>query len=163
MGELFDNLIACGQNCFNPFRPEVMDVDAKAGQIPGTSRFSWGIVHQRTLPFGSPEDVRRVSEHLLNIGAGGGRLPIPSRATPRSQTYWHSSTQLKAGRASARLKYPKYKIAPSIQRLAVNRPQGVFPAYKRPFDGRFSLREMLLLPTVPIVEERTWSALSARF
>lgn len=91
------------------------------------------------------------------------RLPVPSRATHRSQTYWHSSTQLKAGRASARLKYPKYKIAPSIQRLAVNRPQGVFPAYKRPFDGRFSLREMLLLPTVPIVEERTWSALSARF
>lgn len=79
-GELFDNLIACGLNCFSPFRPEVMDVDAKAGQIPGTSRFSWGIVHQRALPFGSPEDVRRVSEHLLNIGAGGGCIFSPSRS-----------------------------------------------------------------------------------
>lgn len=80
VGELFDDLIDCGLNCFNPFQPEVMDVDAMLAKYRGRLAFHGGLSMQRTLPFGAPEDVRRESEHLLSIGAEGGYIFSPSHS-----------------------------------------------------------------------------------
>ncbi len=76
--ELFEDLIALGVNCFNPFQPEVMDVDALLRQYRGRLAFHGGLSTQRTLPYGSVEDVRNETRHLLELGRDGGYIFAPA-------------------------------------------------------------------------------------
>ncbi len=76
--ELFDDLIAAGVNCFNPFQPEVMDVHALLPRYRGRLAFHGGLSTQRTLPFGSVEDVRRETRRLLDLGRAGGYIFAPA-------------------------------------------------------------------------------------
>jgi uroporphyrinogen decarboxylase len=76
--ELFDDLIDAGINCFNPFQPEVMDVYGLLPRYRGRLAFHGGLSTQRTLPFGSAEDVRRETRRLLDLGHDGGYLFAPS-------------------------------------------------------------------------------------
>jgi uroporphyrinogen decarboxylase len=76
--ELFENLIGIGVNCFNPFQPEVMDVDSLMRQYRGRLAFHGGLSTQRTLPHGSVEDVRRETRHLLDMGCEGGYVFAPA-------------------------------------------------------------------------------------
>lgn len=76
--ELFDDLIAIGVNCFNPFQPEVMDVSALMQQYRGRLAFHGGLSTQRTLPYGSVDDVRGETRHLLELGREGGYIFAPS-------------------------------------------------------------------------------------
>ncbi len=76
--ELFDSLIGIGVNCFNPFQPEVMDVDDLMRQYKGRLAFHGGLSTQRTLPYGSVEDVRRETRHLLELGRDGGYIFAPA-------------------------------------------------------------------------------------
>ena len=78
--ELFDELIALGVDCFNPFQPEVMDVDEVFRRYGGRLSFFGGLSTQRTLPFGSVDDVRRESAHLLDLGRDGGYVFAPAHA-----------------------------------------------------------------------------------
>jgi len=78
--ELFDDLIAIGLNCFNPFQPEVMDVFALLKQYRGRLAFHGGLSTQRTLPFGSVDDVRRETQRLLDAGRDGGYIFAPAHA-----------------------------------------------------------------------------------
>ncbi len=75
--ELFDDLIAAGANCFNPFQPEVMDVFALLERYRGRLAFLGGLSTQRTLPFGTPDDVRRETQRLLAAGQAGGYIFAP--------------------------------------------------------------------------------------
>jgi len=76
--EVFEDLIAAGLNCFNPFQPEVMDVYALLPQYRGRLAFHGGMSTQRTLPFGSVEDVRAETRRLLQLGAEGGYIFAPA-------------------------------------------------------------------------------------
>jgi uroporphyrinogen decarboxylase len=76
--ELFDDLVGIGLNCFNPFQPEVMDVDSLLPQYRGRLAFHGGMSTQRTLPFGSMEDVRAETSRLLDLGADGGYIMAPA-------------------------------------------------------------------------------------
>ena len=76
--ELFEDLIDIGLNCFNPFQPEVMDVNALMEQYHGRLAFHGGLSTQKTLPHGSVEDVRRETEHLLELGREGGYIFAPA-------------------------------------------------------------------------------------
>ncbi len=76
--ELFDDLISIGLNCFNPFQPEVMDVAALHARYRGRLAFHGGLSTQRTLPYGTAEDVRRESERLLAMGRAGGYIFAPA-------------------------------------------------------------------------------------
>jgi uroporphyrinogen decarboxylase len=76
--ELFDDLIEAGVNCFNPFQPEVMDVPALLKSYRGRLVFHGGLSTQRTLPYGSVEDVRRESERLLELGSQGSYIFAPA-------------------------------------------------------------------------------------
>ncbi|MBA7526976.1 hypothetical protein ES705_19148 [subsurface metagenome] len=78
--ELFPLLIDTGLNCFNPFQPEVMDVDEILSVYRGKLAFHGGLSMQKTLPFGTPEDVRKESEHLLELGKEGGYIFSPSHS-----------------------------------------------------------------------------------
>ena len=76
--ELFDDLVGIGLNCFNPFQPEVMDVAALHRQYRGRLAFHGGLSTQRTLPYGSVDDVRRETERLLAMGSEGGYIFAPA-------------------------------------------------------------------------------------
>jgi uroporphyrinogen decarboxylase len=76
--ELFDDLIAAGLNCFNPFQPEVMDVYSLLPSYRGRLAFYGGMSTQRTLPFGSVEDVRAETRRLLALGREGGYIFSPA-------------------------------------------------------------------------------------
>ncbi len=78
--ELFDDLIDIGVNCFNPFQPEVMDVESLLKKYRGRLAFHGGLSIQKTLPYGSVEDVRAESRWLLDLGAEGGYIFSPSHA-----------------------------------------------------------------------------------
>jgi uroporphyrinogen decarboxylase len=76
--ELFDDLLAAGLNCFNPFQPEVMDVYSLLPRYRGRLAFHGGLSTQKTLPFGTPDDVRRETRRLLALGADGGYIFAPA-------------------------------------------------------------------------------------
>ena len=66
--ELFDDLIAIGVNCFNPFQPEVMDVTSLLPMYRGRLCFHGGLSTQRTLPYGTVEQVRQETSRWLEGG-----------------------------------------------------------------------------------------------
>jgi len=76
--ELFDDLVDAGLDCFNPFQPEVMDVDALVPRYRGRLAFHGGLSTQRTLPFGSPDAVRAEVRRLLELGRQGGYILAPA-------------------------------------------------------------------------------------
>jgi uroporphyrinogen decarboxylase len=78
--ELFDDLIGIGLDCFNPFQPEVMDVDALFAKYRGRLSFHGGLSTQKTLPYGKPEDVIRATKHLLELGRDGNYLFAPAHS-----------------------------------------------------------------------------------
>lgn len=78
--ELFDELIEAGLNCFNPFQPEVMDVQKLLPKYRTRLSFYGGLSIQKTLPYGTVEDVRAESRKLLKLGAKGGYIFSPSHS-----------------------------------------------------------------------------------
>lgn len=78
--ELFGDLVEIGVQCFNPFQPEVMDIDALMRRWRGRLAFHGGLSTQRTLPYGTVEAVRRETRHLLEAGAAGGYIFSPAHA-----------------------------------------------------------------------------------
>jgi uroporphyrinogen decarboxylase len=80
---LLDDLIEIGLGVFNPFQPEVMDVEAIIKRYSGRLAFYGGMSIQRTLPFGSPEEVRKEALHRLKLARDyGGLIPSPSHDMP---------------------------------------------------------------------------------
>lgn len=77
---LFEDLIGIGLNCFNPFQPEVMDVRALLSEYRGRLTFHGGLSTQRTLPFGSVEDVREETKRLIELGSEGSYILSPSHS-----------------------------------------------------------------------------------
>jgi len=80
--ELFDDLIEMGVNCFNPFQPEVMDVQALMSCYHGRLAFFGGLSTQKTLPYATPADVARESQHLIDLGKRGGYILAPAHDVP---------------------------------------------------------------------------------
>jgi uroporphyrinogen decarboxylase len=78
--ELFDDLVSIGLNCFNPFQPEVMDIHALHSHYRGKLSFHGGLSTQKTLPFGSVDDVRKETCDLLQMGMKGGYIFSPAHA-----------------------------------------------------------------------------------
>lgn len=78
--ELFPDLVAAGLHCFNPFQPEVMDIHEILPQYRGRLAFHGGLSMQKTLPFGSVQDVEEESKRLLALGRDGGYIFSPSHA-----------------------------------------------------------------------------------
>ena len=78
--ELFDDLIALGLNCFNPFQPEVMDVAELLNRYRGRLAFHGGLSTQRTLPYGTPAEVAAETRRLIELGRDGSYILSPAHA-----------------------------------------------------------------------------------
>jgi len=76
--ELFDDLIEIGLDCFNPFQPEVMDVYTLLPKYRGRLAFHGGLSTQKTLPFGTVDEVRAETRRLLELGRHGGYILAPA-------------------------------------------------------------------------------------
>jgi len=84
VSELFDDLIEIGVDCFNPFQPEVMDVYAMKRRYGDHISFYGGMSTQRTLPFGTPDEVRAEAKRLMaECGRSGGYILAPAHDTPK--------------------------------------------------------------------------------
>jgi len=78
---LIPDMIEVGIDVFDPFQPEVMDVFEIYKKYYGKIAFLGGLSIQKTLPYGSVEEVRRESYNLLNtLGKHGGYIFSPSHA-----------------------------------------------------------------------------------
>jgi len=81
--ELFPDMIESGLDIFNPFQPEVMDVFEMKKRFGNQLCFYGGISIQRTLPFGTPDQVRAEVKKLLErVGKDGGYIASPSHDIP---------------------------------------------------------------------------------
>jgi len=81
--EILPDLVEVGVNIFNPFQPEVMDIFETKRRYRGQLSFFGGISVQRLLPLGTPDEVRRETQHLLEaLGQGGGYIASPSHDVP---------------------------------------------------------------------------------
>lgn len=78
--ELFPDLIEAGVNCFNPFQPEVMDIELLMEQYRSRLSFHGGLSIQKILPFGSRQDVITETDRLIEMGRSGGFILSPSHS-----------------------------------------------------------------------------------
>ncbi len=79
--ELIPDMIECGVSIFNPFQPEVMDIWKVREKYRGKITFWGGLSIQKTLPMGSPGDVRNETIRLIrDMAPGGGYILAPSHA-----------------------------------------------------------------------------------
>jgi hypothetical protein len=89
--ELFDDLIALGLNCFNPFQPEVMDTAALLAKYRGRLAFHGGLSTQRVLPTApNGKSVRNPAGCWR--WAGRAATSSPRRTPSRAMYPWPTSS-----------------------------------------------------------------------
>ena len=78
---IIPDLIEIGVDVLNPVQPECMD-PAKLKKLYGDKLAFWGTIGiQRTLPFGTPEEVEaEVKERIETVGKGGGLYLSPTHS-----------------------------------------------------------------------------------
>lgn len=76
---IIPDLIEIGVDILNPIQPECMD-PAELKRMYGDKLSFWGTIGtQTTMPFGTPDDVRReVRDRIATVGKGGGLFLAPS-------------------------------------------------------------------------------------
>jgi uroporphyrinogen decarboxylase len=76
---IIPELVEIGVDVLNPIQPACMD-PAEIKRQFGDKLCFWGTIdEQRTLPFGTPEDVRReILERLATLGSSGGLILAPT-------------------------------------------------------------------------------------
>jgi uroporphyrinogen decarboxylase len=80
--DIIPDLIECGLTVLHPLQPEAMDV-ARCHREFGKDIVFWGgLGSQSTIPFGTPDDVRREVRQRLQTFAGGGYILAPAGAAP---------------------------------------------------------------------------------
>ena len=82
--EIFPDLIECGVDVFNPFQPEVTDVQEMKRRYGRDLTFFGGISTQKTLPYGTVTQARDEVRRLIDtIGRDGGYIAAPAHDVPR--------------------------------------------------------------------------------
>lgn len=77
--EIIPDLIEIGVTILNPVQPECVDVDKLKREYGKHLVFDGTIGTQTTMPFGSPEDVRRmVRERKRSVGYDGALILSPT-------------------------------------------------------------------------------------
>ena len=78
---LLPAMVECKVDVFDPFQPEVMDIWRIREEYRCRLAFLGGLSIQKTLPFGTPDEVATQSARLLkDMAEGGGYVFAPSHA-----------------------------------------------------------------------------------
>lgn len=91
---IIPDLIEIGINVLNPVQPECMD-PVKLKHQYGDRLAFWGTMGtQTTMPFGTPDEVRRVVKRMVEtVGAGGGLVLAPTH-TLEPEVPWENVVAL---------------------------------------------------------------------
>jgi len=77
--DVLEDMIEFGINVFDPVQPECMDPAEIKQRVGDRLVLSGGISIQKTMPFGTPEDVtEEVKLRMRTIGKGGGYMISPT-------------------------------------------------------------------------------------
>lgn len=80
---ILPDLVEIGVDLVNPFQPDVMDIHDIKARYGSQLAFWGGLNVQRTLPHGTPAEVRAQVRHLISeAGRGGGYILAPSHDIP---------------------------------------------------------------------------------
>ena len=80
---VLDDLIEIGVNVFNPFQPEVMDIEDIIDRYSHRLAFYGGLIIQKTLPFGKPNEIKQEVRHRLKLAHRyNGFIISPSHDMP---------------------------------------------------------------------------------
>ncbi len=112
---LVPELIEIGVQVLNPVQPECMDPFALKAQYGDRLAF-WGTLGtQSTLPFGTPDDVRRDIERRIEIvGKGGGLLLAPTHMV-EPEVPWEN---ILAFVETVKTYVPSWRSAPTLETTA---------------------------------------------
>ncbi len=79
--DIMNDIFECGTDIFDPFQPEAMDIWKLREQFRGRMSFWGGLSVQKTFPYGTPDDVRRECQSLINkMSPGGGYVLAPAHS-----------------------------------------------------------------------------------
>ena len=79
--DIIPSLIEMGVNVLNPVQPEAMDIAELKTRFGHRLAFWGGISTQQTLPYGTPEDVRREARAVRDLmSKGGGYILSPAQS-----------------------------------------------------------------------------------
>jgi uroporphyrinogen decarboxylase len=79
ISEIIPDLIEIGVNMITPLQAEAFDFDHLKKEYGRDLTFWGGVSTQRTLPYGTPDDVRKeIRDRIRVLGKGGGYLLAPS-------------------------------------------------------------------------------------
>lgn len=77
---LMPSLVEMGVDVLNPIQPECMDISALKSGFGDKITFWGGISTQRTLPYGTPEEVKTEARHARDVlSKNGGYILSPSQ------------------------------------------------------------------------------------
>jgi uroporphyrinogen decarboxylase len=79
IGEIVGDLVEAGVDILNPLQPEALDLDLLYQRFGRQLTFDGCVGTQSTMPFGTPDDVRRrVVELIDSYGQDGGLIVSPT-------------------------------------------------------------------------------------
>ena len=78
---LMPRLVEMGLDVINPVQPECMDIAALKADYGDKLAFWGGISTQQTLPFGTPDEVRKEAREIRDMmSSNGGYIFAPAQA-----------------------------------------------------------------------------------
>lgn len=78
---IIPDLVGMGVDVLNPVQPEVMDIYKLKKKFGHKVTFWGGISTQRTLPYGTPEEVKTEAEKVIKLmSMGGGYVSAPAQS-----------------------------------------------------------------------------------
>ena len=78
--QILPELVQMGVNVLNPVQPECMDIVALKRKFGESLTFWGGISTQQTLPYGSPEEVKKETQAVIEtMGQNGGYITAPAQ------------------------------------------------------------------------------------
>lgn len=78
---IIPSLVEMGLDVLNPVQPEAMDIERLKRDYGDKLAFWGGISTQMTLPYGTPDEVREETRHIIKLMAkGGGYILSPAQS-----------------------------------------------------------------------------------
>jgi uroporphyrinogen decarboxylase len=104
--EIIPDMIDCGLDVLQSIQPEAahMSLAALRARFGASLCFHGGISIQRTMPFGTPEEIRReVSQIAHTVGTGGGYIFCTAHNIQADTSIENVQTLLRAYHSYGRL------------------------------------------------------------
>lgn len=100
--KILDDLTEMGVDILNPVQPECMDLAFLKENYGDKLTFWGGISTQDTLPYGTPEDVRRETERVIRLmSEGGGYITCSSQEIQTDVPYENLKALIDTAKAFA--------------------------------------------------------------